>query len=337
MKETVKIKKWQLTRYTSAKEVVDLTDQSFVSVGKRAFWKRGRMEELRLPMGTSAIKTEAFRGCKRLKKLILSGDCNVGVASGAFQNCKRLASIDHFNSIVSIGKHAFSGCRSLREIELGDDVRTVGESAFRNCTSLEALSLPHSVQTVGKAAFRGCTELARVEIHSPAVGVEMFRGDISLCEIEFSPLITEIPRGCFAECSALSSIEIPSTVKKLNCGAFWDCARLETVELGLGVTSVGAFAFAKNSRLTRVVLPHSVKRLGFGVFGLGKNKEQKIEIAVDSEYMLKRIKRQLFLCGSAGRATVTFEGKTIEQRKRERRRSTLEQTPTHLINPEEKD
>ena len=337
MKETVKIKKWQLIRYSSQKEVVDLTGEVFVSVGKRAFWRRGRLEELILPNGASAIKTEAFRGCKRLKKLALPTDCNVGIAAGAFQNCRRLTAIEPFALITSIGKYAFAGCQSLRELELGDDLKAIGEGAFRNCRSLEELTLPHSAQAIGKAAFRGCTELRRVEIQAPTLGAETFRGNISLQEIEFSPLINEIPRRCFAECSALTSLEIPSNVKALKSGAFWDCARLETVELGLGVVSVGAFAFAKNSRLTRVVMPHSVKRLGFGAFGLGRTKEQKIEIAVDSEYMLKRIKRQLFLCESAGRATVTFEGKTVEQRKRERRRSTLEQTPTHLIDPQEKD
>lgn len=337
MKETVKIKKWQLIRYASKKEVVDLSDTEFISVGKRAFWRRDRLEELTLPSGVSAIKTEAFHGCKRLKRLALSSDCNIGIAAGAFQNCRRLSEIEAFGSITSIGKNAFAGCQSLREIEPGDDLKSIGEGAFRNCTSLEELILPHSVQAIGKAAFRGCTELRRVEIHSPTLATETFRGDISLQEIEFSSLIKEIPRGCFAECSALSSLEIPSSVKALKGGSFWDCTRLETVKLGFGVTSVGALAFAKNSRLTRVEMPHSVKRLGFGAFGLGKTKEQKIEIAVDSEYMQKRIKRQLFLCGSAGRATVTFEGKTVEQRKRERRRSTLEQTPTHLIDPQEKD
>ena len=53
---------------------------------------------------------------------------------------------------------------------------------------------------------------------------------------------------------------------------------------------------------------------------------------VETEYMLRRMKIQLILCGSIGRVELIRDGKSIEERKRERRRSTLEQTPVHLIN-----
>ena len=53
---------------------------------------------------------------------------------------------------------------------------------------------------------------------------------------------------------------------------------------------------------------------------------------VDNEYMCRRLRLRLFLCGSVGRVQVVQIGKTIDERKRERRRSTIEQTPVHLIN-----
>lgn len=337
MKETVKIKQWQLIRYSSKKEVVDLSEQAFLSIGKRAFWRRRRLEKLVLPAGVSAIKTEAFYGCKRLKSVVLSDDCNVGIAASAFRNCARLSEITHFESVTSIGKNAFTGCQRLGELALGEDLKSIGETAFRGCTSLETVRLPQSVQTLGKGAFRDCTELTTVALDASMLAPELFRGCISLYEFELSPLVSEIPRGCFHGCSALERVVIPSTVKRLKGGSFADCSRLAEVEMELGVETVGSFAFVNANRLARVVLPHSVKRLGFGAFGLGRSRGEKIEITVDNEYMLKRIRRQLFLCGSAGRASVTFEGKTIEERRRERRRTTLEQTPTHLIDTEEKD
>ncbi len=46
--------------------------------------------------------------------------------------------------------------------------------------------------------------------------------------------------------------------------------------------------------------------------------------------MLRRIRRQLFFCGRAGCAEVSMDGLTIEERKRERRRTTLEKKPEHI-------
>ena len=101
----------------------------------------------------------------------------------------------------------------------------------------------------------------------------------------------------------------------------------------LGLTRIGRGAFRDTPSLTDVYLPHSVKRMGFGAFGFGRlkgTKREKVKLHVDTEYMLRRAKRLLFFCGSYGRVEVILDGKTIEERKRERRRSTLEKTPAHL-------
>lgn len=97
----------------------------------------------------------------------------------------------------------------------------------------------------------------------------------------------------------------------------------------LGVSHIGASAFRDCPRLGEVYLPHSVKRIGFAAFGLGRA-EEKTRIYVEQEYMVRRMKRMLFFCGSYGRVEVMQIGKTIEERKRERRRTTLEKTVVRL-------
>ena len=119
MKERVKIKKWQLVAYRSQKPSVDLSAESFVSVGKQSFKRQKRMEELVLPCGVSAIKTEAFARCRRLKSVALSDDCNVGLSQGVFRNCIRLHEVKNTDCVTSIGKNAFYNCSSLTSINLG--------------------------------------------------------------------------------------------------------------------------------------------------------------------------------------------------------------------------
>lgn len=84
MKETAKIKNWQLLKHRSREERVDLSSAEFLTVGKHAFRGQKLLEEITLPGNGSAVKTEAFRGCRRLKKITLPNESNVGLAGGAF-------------------------------------------------------------------------------------------------------------------------------------------------------------------------------------------------------------------------------------------------------------
>ena len=132
----------------------------------------------------------------------------------------------------------------------------------------------------------------------------------------------------------MTELTVPSQVSKIGKRAFLDCARLQSVELENGVERIGAKAFAKTPRLREVTVPHSLKRLGFGAFGLGRSREKTV-MYVDNEYMRRRMKQQLFLCGSLGRVRIELVGKSIEERKRERHRTELEQKPVHIMDDSE--
>ena len=107
------------------------------------------------------------------------------------------------------------------------------------------------------------------------------------------------------------------------------------MELGLGTARIGAFAFADTPRLREVEIPRTVTRLGFGAFGLGaRPDDEKIVLRVENEYMRRRMKRLLLLCGSNRCARVELVGKSIEERKRERHRTELDQKPAHLFDEE---
>ena len=334
MKTPFTVKKWQLLRWRAKEERVDLSDSDFIAVGKRVFYKDRFAEEVLLPATASAIKTEAFAGCRRLYRVALSGAGNVGISRRAFRGCKRLRELENAHMLSIIGDFAFDGCARLPAFAFGRDLRKIGEYAFRRCDSMTSILLPSCVELIGRGAFFGCTELESVAMEDglAALSRDVFRDCISLREVAFSSALREIPIGAFRGCSALTELIVPSQITRIGKRAFASCARLSDVTVELGTVHIGAKAFADNPRLKTVFLPHSVKRLGLGAFGLGFCRdEDKIVISVDNEYMKKRIRRQLFLCLSFGRAKVTVIGKSIEERKRERRRSTVEQTPTHLI------
>lgn len=332
MKNRMTVKKWQLIRWRAKEEEIDLGDADFVAIGKRVFFKNRVVEEICFPSSLSAIKTEAFRGCDRLQSVTLPPDNNVGLARYAFGGCVRLGRVENTELLSAIGDRAFENCYRLANPTFGRDLRRIGEYAFHNCVSLTDLTLPSCLSGVGRGAFFGCTELSRVVLEDglTAIGKEIFRDCISLSDVTFSSTLHEIPSGAFRGCSALTSMVIPSQITKIGAKAFSECARLEDVTIEMGTVSIGAGAFAKNRRLKTVTAPHTLKRFGLGAFGFGFSRE-KVQILVDNEYMKRRLTRQLRLSLSAGRAEVIVVGKSIEERKRERRRSDVEQKPTHLF------
>ncbi len=334
MKTKLTVKKWQLVKWKAREECADLADVAFVAVGNRVFYKNRTVEEVILPAKASAVKSEAFADCKRLKAVTLPHEGNVGLSRRVFYNCVRLGEIQNTQMISSIGDGAFDGCAKLPSIDFGRDLRRIGEYAFRNCTALTQICLPSNINTLGRGAFSGCTELEAVVLEDgfSALSKDAFRDCISLKNVDFCNTLREIPSGAFRNCSALETMTVPMQITKIGANAFRGCARLGEVQVELGTVKIGAKAFADTPRLRSVTVPHTLKKLGFGAFGFGfVPEDQRVLIYVDNEYMKKRMVAQLRLCLSFGRAKVVVVGKTIEERKRERRRSTVEQKPTHLM------
>ena len=327
----VKIRRWQLLRWRCHREVADLREAEVVAVGKRAFVDQAELEEVLFPPTLSAIKTAAFAGCPHLHRVVFDVQNSVGLAANAFADCGYLREISGSEMLSVIGTGAFARCRNLRVIPFGRDLRRIGAGAFAGCSSLEALKIPSCVETVGEGAFSDCCELSRVELEDglTVLGIGMFRRAIALEVPAFPESIRVIPSECFRGCSAFDVLRLPGSVRSLGTGAFRDCSRLSEVTAELGLAEIGALSFLGCRDLAAVRLPHSVKRIGFGAFGFGWSRK-KIRILADNEYMLKKLRRMLLFCGSLGRVSVEFDGKTLSERRRERHRKSLDSAPTHI-------
>ncbi len=331
MRAVTKIKNWVLLRYRTVKMTADLREEGFITVGKRAFAGQKGIETVFLPSSTSAIKTEAFHGCRKLSRVVLAKNTAVGLGDSAFAGCEALVAVENSESLSRIGARAFRGCTSLSAIELGAELRSIGEHAFERCGSLTEITLPERVGLLGRAVFARCTALAKADLFETRapLAAELFRGCSNLTDVTLPRNLRELPRAIFRDCTALREVILPLETQRIGARAFYGCTALETVTLGTSLTKIGAFAFAE-SGIRELTLPRSIKRFGFGAFGLGKS-EEKIQLGVESEYLLRRVRRMLKLCGSSGRAEVVLLGKTIEERKRERRRADIEQKPVHLF------
>ena len=173
-------------------------------------------------------------------------------------------------AVTTIGEYAFWGCDKLTSVTIPDSVTSIGACAFKECTSLTDMNLPDSVVSIGSTVF-GDTAIYNaadrwidgvlyldnwvIEAEQTVSGDYALRlGTVGIADSAFS------------QCSALTSVTIPDSVRRISEYAFYNCSTLARVTIGSGVTSVGESAFSGCSSLTSVTVPESVTSIGHSAF-----------------------------------------------------------------------
>ena len=173
-------------------------------------------------------------------------------------------------AVTTIGEYAFWGCDKLTSVTIPDSVTSIGACAFKECTSLTDMNLPDSVVSIGSTVF-GDTAIYNaadrwidgvlyldnwvIEAEQTVSGDYALRlGTVGIADSAFS------------QCSALTSVTIPGSVRRISEYAFYNCSTLARVTIGSGVTSVGESAFSGCSSLTSVTVPESVTSIGHSAF-----------------------------------------------------------------------
>ena len=78
--------------------------------------------------------------------------------------------------------------------------------------------------------------------------------------------VTELGANSFLDCSDLSSVIIPSSVKSLGESCFSGCSNLAFITLPSSVKSLGKSCFRGCTGLTSITIPSSVTSLGNSCF-----------------------------------------------------------------------
>jgi hypothetical protein len=94
--------------------------------------------------------------------------------------------------------------------------------------------------------------------------VELTKADKSVTQVYLNPTVTyngqtysvtEIRKYAFEDCSSLTSVAIPNSVKSIGESAFLVCTGLTSITIPNSVTSIGRSAFSGCSSLTSVSVP----------------------------------------------------------------------------------
>ena len=252
-------------RYCSSIDRMELPE-TVTSIGMYAYAETS-IESVCLPERITKLENSVFRGCKKLKSVVIEGDIGK-IYSNTFENCNALESVELKRDVSSIGERAFYGCSSLSSVELNDGLTSIGKYCFAYCKSLKSVKIPSGITTINNETFYSCSVLENVEIPDSvtSIGSEAFAYCKSLESITLPRKLQSIGMEVFSCCTALKSIEIPDSVTLMESDTFSGCKSLESVKIGKGITEIRQDVFYGCTSLESIELPSTVSSVTAGAF-----------------------------------------------------------------------
>ena len=234
------------------------------------------LKNVTISSNVTSIGESAFADCDLLTEIIIPDSVEV-IGDYAFSTCFSATTLSIGKNVVSIGQNAFQQCSALTEIYVGDSVEVIGGAAFKKCENVTTVTMSDSTVYVGAEAFSGCAKLATVELSDKInyIGANAFREtDIwtkasNLVYVQNWLVDSKVKNAgaytiaegtigigvqAMANCSAVSQIIIPNSVKIVNDFAFAGMQNMSSVVLGEGVEEIGVQSFYYCPKLTDVKL-----------------------------------------------------------------------------------
>lgn len=272
------------------------------TIDKSAFY-RSALTSITIPQSVQTINDKTFRECSSLESITWSLQVKE-FSTEVFAGCIKLTTINNFpTDITFIGANAFADCRSLMgvTIKVGKEAQINSTAFFMasiddfivdpsnpNYSSADGIlyegqfktllccnnkvqgdiTLPTSTIDINSFAF--CYSKVKTVTASSlkTIGQEAFA--FSLLEaITLKEGITEIGTSAFQNCTKLTKIEIPSTIKILHKGTFLNCFSLNSIKLNEGLTQIGGSSFYFTN-ITSLTIPSTVDKIWDGALsGMG--------------------------------------------------------------------
>lgn len=147
------------------------------------------------------------------------------------------------STVVTLGDWSMDYAQKLTEVTVPEGVTHIGEGVFSECPLLTAVNIPASVTFVGEWAFDDCPALLEINVnegnlnYSSADGVLFNANGTILIKYpsgrmgayEVPEGVEEIGEWAFDDCTGLTSIVIPSSVRYLGQHSFDNLHALQVI------------------------------------------------------------------------------------------------------------
>ena len=240
-----------------------------------------------VPDGVTSIGDYAFSCCKSLKEIIIPNSVT-SIGEKAFWYCEALTKVVLSNSLQSIGASAFNECTSLTEIIIPESVESIGDNAFFWCGSLSRIVIEGNLRDVGNDVFSCISSEVSIDIGKNMTDIRaiplshisnitsdpenptftvvdnvLYNKDLTTlirCGVEkegefaVPNSVTDICKGAFAYCKALTKVVLPESLLRIENWLFDGCTSLKEVVIPDSVNYIGTNAFRDCDNISSIYI-----------------------------------------------------------------------------------
>ena len=152
-------------------------------------------------------------------------------------------------NVTSIDEEAFRGNSEITSVFIGDKMRKISDYSFYQCENLENV-------VIGSDYEESVTN----------IGKGVFRDCSALTNVTLRNSVKSIGESVFSECYALKEVKIPNTISNIEKHAFYYCEGLTNVIIPNSVTCIESSAFSCCSGLSSIVIGNNVESIGTDAF-----------------------------------------------------------------------
>lgn len=135
------------------------------------------IDDVIITSGVTSIGESAFSGLNMISMMIPNSVKSIG--QWAFNNCKKLTSVELPYGLLTIDMCAFSHCSSLNSVSIPNTVTTIGYCAFQFCSSLTSAEIPNSVVNLANP-YESCSGITSVTIGCTKIGLNQIYFDAQI-------------------------------------------------------------------------------------------------------------------------------------------------------------
>ena len=256
------------------------------TIGKNAFRGLKGLTSLSLPNSVKEICDSAFLGTSYLRDLTLS-DSLTFIGNAAFYRCA-ITTIKLPNCLRHIGDDAFADllnpARISRTLTLPDSMDYIGRRAFANLYISSTVVFPRNLKSIMSGTFQNCKWIPSITIPETVVSIEefAFRNCSKLSEVKIlGSSLQRIGYSAFKDCTGLTSINVPNSVREIGDSAFLRCRGISSINIPANLSEIRDGTFSHCS-LESIIIPNSVKRIGKSAFAYCKFSTAKLPDGLES-------------------------------------------------------
>lgn len=190
---------------------------------------------------------------------------SLGKAAFAFSGIKTVTGL---KVTQEIEEYTFYNCANLTELDLSDiSVTDIGNYAFAN-SGLVSFKASKNLESIGRGCFENCKNLETVDLGGGATVVTASVTDNENPEaVNSVSKLMLIGTDAFANCTSLTEIVIPDSVKDVGEKAFYGDTALVSVKMSDNVIFIPDECFKGCTALTTFIWNPESKLIGRLAFG----------------------------------------------------------------------